>query len=336
MSLVRAELRRLTKRRITRYLLLLVVLGLTTIAVAFSLASQKIGPEQRAAAQAEADRQFQQVQAYHQQEVAACEAAKARGENVDRWGPNCGKDFGPQREQFEAEWYLPFQFNFRDYFSDTISVLCGILIMFAFIVGASYVGAEWNSGGMMNLLLWRPKRLTVLFTKLGVLLGALLVVSVVLGALWTAAFWLIAKYDGQTGDVTAGAWRSFALDGARGFGLVLATAVVAFGLASFGRHTAMALGAVLAVGVVVEIGLRTVLEIASVPFAGRYVLSTYVASWFEKKLTLEDYRSCEFTSGECLPAQFVITWQDSALVFGIGTAAVLALATLAMRRRDIT
>ena len=75
---------------------------------------------------------------------------------------------------------------------------------------------------------------------------------------------------------------------------------------------------------------------ASVPFAGRYVLSTYVLSWFEKEWTLEHYRTCEFMAGECRPAQLVITWQDSALVFGIGTAAVLALAALAMRRRDIT
>ena len=39
------------------------------------------------------------------------------------------------------------------------------------MIGASFVGAEWNSGGMMNLLLWRPQRLKVLSTKLAALLA---------------------------------------------------------------------------------------------------------------------------------------------------------------------
>jgi hypothetical protein len=32
----------------------------------------------------------------------------------------------------------------------------------------------------------------------------------------------------------------------------------------------------------------------------------------------------------------VLTWQDSAVVFGVGTAVVLAAALWMMRRRDIT
>ena len=36
-----------------------------------------------------------------------------------------------------------------------------ILALVGFVIGASFVGAEWSTGGMMNLLLWRPKRLTV-------------------------------------------------------------------------------------------------------------------------------------------------------------------------------
>jgi len=335
-SLVRAEVRRLAKRRITRYMLLLVVLGLATIALSFSVASHKIGPAEQAAAAAEAERNFQESQRYFQQEIAACEAALARGENVERWGPNCGRDYAPVREQFDGKWYLPYQFDFREQFTAFIFVFTGVLVLFAFIVGASYVGAEWNTGGMMNLLLWRPTRLTVMFTKLGVLLGGVLAVSLLLGALWTVGFWLIARYDGQTGNLTPGAWQSFALDGARGLGLVLATAVVSFGLASIGRHTAMALGAGLGVAVVGEIGLRTALEIAQVPFSGRYVLSTYVLSWFQKDWTLENYRSCDFAAGECRPTTLVLTWQDSAMVFGVGTAVVLLAATLLMRRRDVT
>ncbi|MEH1125710.1 ABC transporter permease subunit [Micromonospora sp. CPCC 206061] len=336
-GLVRAEFRRLFKRRVTRLMLALLVLGLGTIITAFALASHKIGPSEVAAAEAKAQSEYETSMRYHEQMVAECEAAKGRGETItDRYPPDCGREFAPQREQFETEWFLPYQFEFRKEFGVFISVFAGIAALAAYIIGASYVGAEWHSGGMMNLLLWRPRRLSVLFTKLGVLLSSLLGVSVVLGALWTAALWLIGKYDGQTGKMTQGAWESFAISGARGIGLVLAVGAIAYGLASVGRHTAMALGVAIGVGVVSEIGLRIALNIAGVKFADRYTLSTYVLAWFEKRWTLEDWNACNFSAGECKPDVFVVTWQQSALLFGLGTAVVLIAATWLMRSRDVT
>ncbi|GAA4456824.1 ABC transporter permease subunit [Phytohabitans houttuyneae] len=339
-GLIKAEVRRLTKRRITRLMVVLLVLGLGTIAVAFTVGSTKVGPAQVAAAEAEAQRQYEESLRWHQQMVADCEAAKARGEDISqRFPPNCGNEpgFAPQREQFDASWNLPYEFHFRDEFGIFISVFAGILALFGFIVGASYVGAEWHTGGMMNLLLWRPRRLSVLLTKLGVLLGGVLALTAALGALWTAAFWLIGKYDGQTGKMTQGAWESFALTGLRGVGLVLAVTAVAFGLASVGRHTAMALGVAIGVMVVSEIGLRIALGIADVRFNERWALSTYALAWFEKRWKLEDWRACNISfSGECQPDTFIVTWQQSALVFGVGTAVVLAAAIWLMRSRDIT
>ncbi|MCW6004947.1 ABC transporter permease [Micromonospora sp. CPCC 205371] len=337
-GLVRAEFRRLFKRRVTRLMLALLVLGLGTIITAFSLASHKIGPSELAAAEARAQSEYETQLRFHEQMVTECEAAKSRGETItDRFPPDCGREYSPQREQFEAEWFLPYEFNFHDEFGIFISVFAGIVALAAYIIGASYVGAEWHSGGMMNLLLWRPRRLSVLFTKLGVLLTSVLGVSLALGALWTVALWLIGKFDGQTGKMTQGAWESFAISGARGIGLVLAVAAVAYGLASLGRHTAMALGAAIGVGVISEIGLRIALNIAGVKFADRYYLSTYAMAWFEKKWTLEDWNACNLSfSGECRPDTFVVTWQQSALVFGLGTAVVLIAATWLMRNRDVT
>jgi ABC-type transport system involved in multi-copper enzyme maturation permease subunit len=337
MSLYITELRRLAKRRLTRLLLVLLVLGLAGIATAFTVASHRIGPAQVAAAEARADAEYREQLRFHEQMVADCQAATARGEEIsNKFPPDCGKDLAPARENFEARWFLPYQFHFQREFEIFISVFAFIVALFAFIVGASSVGAEWHTGGMMNLLLWRPKRLSVLLTKLAALLSALVGISALLGALWTAAFWLIGKYDGVTGRMTQGVWESFAISGARGVGLVLAVGAVAFGLASLGRHTAMALGAAVGVGVISEIGLRLGMTIAGVRFGERYVLSTYVLAWLQKKRELFDFRSCNFANGECRPDVFIVTWQDSALVFGIGTAVILGAAMWAMRRRDIT
>lgn len=338
MSLYRTELRRLFKRRFTRLMLVLLVLALGGIVTTLAMTSEKIGPAQLAAAEAQADRNYQTQLSVYEQQVVGCETAKARGQDISQdFPPDCGRSTPPLREDQQAKWFLPYQFEFRAQFELFISAFAGILALFAFLVAASYVGAEWSTGGMTNLLLWRPRRLAVLGTKLAAALTGLLAVGVLFGALWTAAFWLVGRYDGVTGRMTSGVWTSFAISGARGLGLVLAVGAIAFGLASLGRHTAMALGAAVAVGVVSEVGLRIVTQVAGIRFGERYVLSSYALAWFQKKWTLVDWESCNSSlTGECQQDQFVITWQHSALVFGLGTVLVVGAALWAMRRRDVT
>ncbi|MGC5019943.1 ABC transporter permease subunit [Micromonospora sp. DT47] len=337
MSLYVTELRRLFKRRLTRVLLVLLVLGLGAIATAFAFSSHQLSPAVVAEARAASDADFRQSVRDWEKSVAECDAAKARGEEVEqKYGPDCARSWQPQPEMFDPAWRLPYQFDFRNEFGTFIAVFAGAVALFAFLVGASFVGAEWSTGGMMNLLLWRPKRLAVLGTKLAAVLTTLLGVTVLLGALWTLAFWLIGTYRGTTAKVTDGVWASSAIGGARALALVLAVGAVAFALASLGRHTAMALGVAVGLGVVSEIGIRIAVAMAGVRFGDRWVLSTYALAWFQKQWTLLDHKSCEFVQGQCNPKEMLITWQDSALVFGLGTALVLAAAFWMMRRRDIS
>jgi hypothetical protein len=333
MSLVKAERRRLFKRRFTRYLLLLVLLVLAGVAVGTFVTNQKIGPEQVAAAQREVDRMYQQnLQTLKE----GCEQAKAAGTNSDL-PTDCSQIVPPPGFEPETQWYLPATFVFRTDFEQTIYVLAGVLALFAFLVGASYVGAEWQTGGMMNLLLWRPRRLAVLLTKLGTLLAALLGIFVGLAAAWTATFWGIATLRGDTDRMTSGVWQSFALTGLRGLGLVMVAGVIGFGLASIGRHTALALGAVVGAGVVGFVGVRVALSLIEVRFVERWLWPSYLAAWMDKTVTLQDGSSCrDFSLGGCRPREFVITWQQSGLLFAAGTLAVLVVALWTMRRRDIT
>ncbi|MFC4146552.1 ABC transporter permease subunit [Micromonospora mangrovi] len=337
MSLYVTELRRLAKRRLTRLLLVLLVLGLAGIATAFTFSSHKLSPAVVAEAQAKSDADYRQAVKEWERSIAECDAAAKRGEQTEeRYGPDCGRQWQPQPEMFDPKWNLPYQFDFRSEYATFIGVFAGAVALFAFLVGASFVGAEWSTGGMMNLLLWRPRRLAVLGTKLAAVLTAVLGVSVLLGALWTVAFWLIGTYRGSTAKVTSGVWQSTAISGVRALALVLAVAAVAFGLASLGRHTAMALGVAVGLGVVSEIGIRIAVSMAGVRFGDRYVLSTYAMAWFEKQRKLIDYRSCDFVQGECTPKTMLVTWQHSAVVLGVGTALVLVAAFWTMRRRDIS
>ena len=83
-----------------------------------------------------------------------------------------------------------------------VTTFAAVLALVAYIIGASFVGAEWSSGGMMNLLLRRPQRLRVLGTKLAALLVFFTALTVVFSAVWTGVFYLIAQARGTTESMT--------------------------------------------------------------------------------------------------------------------------------------
>ncbi|PZG17111.1 ABC transporter permease [Micromonospora craterilacus] len=337
MSLFRTELRRLAKRRFARWMTAAGLLVLVLVAAGLFISNQKIGPEQWAEAERAADRQHQEQVQWAEQERVNCERAKAAGDAVDYYPSDCAEISAPPREVIEAQWFLPSTFNFRESFGDLLIPLAGILAMVGFVVGASFVGAEWNTGGMMNLLLWRPKRLTVLLTKLGALLTGLLALALPASVAWFGSLWLVATWRGTTEKMTSGVWQSFLLTGLRGIVLAMVATTVGFALASLGRHTAMALGGAIAVMVVGQVGLGILLGVAGVRFAEAWLLPTYAYAWMTKTVTLQDWRSCHATySGECKPATLDITWQQSSLLFTVAVVVFLGAAMWAMRRRDIT
>jgi hypothetical protein len=336
MNLYTTELRRLYKRRFIRYTALGGLLVLVAVVVSMFLINQKIGPEQWAAAERQAEQEWRLQVEETQRLRTQCEQARAAGNTADH-PAGCAEIEAPPREAFKAEWYLPSTFDFRREFEPTLTTLTAVLALVAFLCGASFVGAEWSSGGMTNLLLWRPRRLEVLFTKLAALLSALAGLTVLTAAAWTAAFWAVGTLRGTTEKMTPGVWQSLGLTGLRGLVLVLAAGAVGFGLASLGRHTALALGGVLGVMVVAQFGLGLVLELAGARFVGKWMLHTYLLAWMQKKVTLYDWNACAVSyGGACEPATFDITWQASSVLLAAGLALVVGGAAWAMRRRDIT
>jgi hypothetical protein len=338
-SLFKAETRRLVKRRFSRYLVLAAVLILGAVAVGMFISNQKPTPAVVAQAEAEADRFYQEQARYAVEEKQRCASLSAEQLKA-QYSENfsCDQITPPQREDFNTADFLPSQFHFREKFPDMVTTLAAILAMVAFVVGASFIGAEWNSGGMMNLLLWRPRRLQVLSTKLAALLAALIGLTVVFSAAWTGLFWLIATMRGSTEQMTSGAWQSIGLMELRGLALVLTAGVVGFSLASIGRHTAMAMGTAIGVIVVFQFGLGVVLQMARVRFADAYLLPFWAIAWMRKEWKVFDYNApCEYSAvNGCEPPSMMITWPMA----GIAMAAIVGLGTVAamwtMRARDIT
>jgi ABC-2 type transport system permease protein len=336
--LFRTEWSRLFARRFTSIMIVLVVVILGLVAVGVAASSQRPGPELVAKAKVQADRNREQIR----QLRAECEAYQrdpnTAGEppEMRRFPPDidCARAFDPG--QVRDEDFLPHTFSFRAEAPNLVLVLAGLLALLSFAVGSSFVGAEWSSGSMMNLLTWRPRRVSVLLTKLAALLSGLLLVALVLAGAWAATLYAIARWRGRVGEVTAGSLTSLGLDNARAIGLALAAAVIGFAFASLGRHTATALGVVVAWALVLEIGLRIVLGIAEVSRVERWFLSSYAAAWLVKKATFADFSGCRFAEGPCEPTVWSLTMNQGALVLGSATLLVLVIAVLAMRRRDVT
>lgn len=335
MSLYKAETRRLVMRRFTRLFVACGLLVLAAVAAGVFLTNQKASPATVAQAKAEAQAAYQQVVEETNRSIQECQAAQGTAKASD-YPPKCDIT-PPQTAEFDPQWYMPASFDFRSKFPSMVSTFAAVLALVAFIIGASFVGAEWSSGGMMNLLLWRPRRAQVLGTKLAVLLAGTTVLTVVLSAIWTAGFYGIAMARGSTAKMTSGAWQSIALMEARALALVLLAGALGFGLASIGRHTAMALGVAIGVIVVLQFGVGAVLGLANVKFPELYLAPFWIIAWMNKQYVAENYQTCDFSpNGGCQPDTLTITWQMAGGAMVLLFVLVVGGAMWTMRKRDIT
>lgn len=328
MSLVRAERRRFFKRRLTRWVFPIGLLLLVTIASILFAFHSKPTAEARAKGETAAEAMYQEQVRYYEQYKREC-------------GEKCPEDgwTGPQRSDFRAEDFMPPSFDFKAQYGELFLVWAAIMAMVAFLLGASFVGAEWASGSMMNLLTWRPKRMKVLGTKLAVMLVSVAALSILALGVWTGILWAAGELRGTTEGLTPGVWQSFGLTALRGLGMILAFAALGFGLASVGRHTGLALGAALAVVIVGQVGLSILFQMVRVPFWEQYLVPVHIFAWMNKEVKLVDFSSPETvcdTAGRCNPPELLITWQNSgSIALGL-IAVVLVLAFWQMRRRDIS
>jgi ABC-2 type transport system permease protein len=334
-SLYKAETRRLVKRRFTKLFVVCGLLVLAAVAAGVFFSNHKAGPESIAKATAEAQANYQQALTDTNNLLAQCRAAQGTAA-ASQYPPNCDIT-PPQQSDFDPKWYMPATFDFRESFPAMVTTFAAVLAVVAYIIGASFVGAEWSSGGMMNLLLWRPRRLQVLSTKLAAVLLAATALTVVLAAVWTAAFYFIAQARGSTDSMTSGAWQSLGLMELRALVLVLVAGGLGFGLASLGRHTATALGVAIGVIVVLQFGLGTVISLANVKFPELYLAPFWVIAWMNKEYVSQDYTSCDFDpTGGCKPETLTLTWPMAGGALAILFVLVVGLAMWTMRKRDIT
>jgi hypothetical protein len=317
-NLVRAEVVRLLSRRFT-VVMVAVLLGAFAVTLLTTvLSTHRPTAAEIAAAEGEVQRARRDMAAQH----ALCQE---QAEQIPEYGDCSWAD--PERIGIED--FLDGVFVFSASIEGLIFFLVGYLALFGFLVGASSVGAELTSGGMTNLLLWRPERTTVLATKLAVLCGAVLVLSVIATAVYLSVFWALAQVAGLPGDTGGTFWAELVQVCLRGLVLALVAAALGFAVATLGRHTAAAVGLLAGYAVVWEIGARIVLEVVRADAPGLWMLSTYLGAWLEGDVTID--RFC--LDGGC--SDITITWQHAGILLAVLLAGGLGAAFADFRRRDL-
>ena len=153
-------------------------------------------------------------------------------------------------EAGRVAWSLPL--------SDLPDVLRGlsfIAILIGLVIGASSIGASWQSGTITTLLTWEPRRTRVALVRAGVVaVGVFLLVAFLL-VVFTALYAITTNLRGSTS--VSSSWTGEVIGVvARVSGLAAAASIIGGALAMIGRHTAAALGAVFVYLTVVEGVLR--------------------------------------------------------------------------------
>jgi ABC-2 type transport system permease protein len=319
------ELRRLTSRRLT-------IIGVAAVLIitAFLLfATWREARPMSAAEQQQNQVYFQEAQKdwqlHGEQYQKDCEASYASAPDPKP----ALKDFcpgPPTIEQFGKPKTV-----FSELMPDLLQGSSYLLVFIAFLIGASFVGAEFSSGAIGNWLTFEPRRMRVYASKLvGAGIG-LAPVAVVITGILVLGTYLIIDHLGITTGTTGKVWGNLAETSGR---IVLLTAVGAALGGVVGlllRHTAAAIGVVMAYIVIVEGvfgGFLTKLQ----PWLIRLNFDAFVLHG-----TSYYVDECTGAGGSytCNSVEKHLSFEHGAWYLSIAAIALILLGALVFRRRDV-
>ncbi|MCW2811132.1 MAG: transporter permease [Friedmanniella sp.] len=318
-NLVRAELNRLRSRRLTLVMAVVALLGVALFQLAVNDALQPPSPADVASAQAAYERD---LEAYNSDPGA--KQAEQDCLNTGAGAQEC--QFKPQPDN-----YLPPQGTLVEMGRTSVDLATFVAGLAAFLMGASFVGAEFGSGSLSNWLTVVPRRGQVLVSKLvalalgsGLLGTACLAVAVAVPAL------LASGYDlPQTG------LRALAGSGGRGVAMVVGLALAGFAIALATRHTAAAIGVLVAYGLV-NIGLNILyFLVPGLQKLKSFAPENTLLAFVNGAHTYDSLFPGPTSDSEGQVVSHTISLADGGLYWLVVLAALLTGAWLLFRRRDL-
>ena len=250
-SLLRAEVHRFSARRFIRWLVLLSVVAYAIIVTLVGL-TQFSKPN--AGVLADAERNRDQVVADQEQFHQQCLNDPNRPSDVPA-DEVCGPP--PTADQFPIEQFIdqpPFRLASN---LPNGAIAIGVAsALLAFVIAATYVGAEWSSRSMVALLFWEPRRIKVMAVKLAVTAAAAALLGVVAQAVWWGTAEILARTRGDRDKLPVHFWSDLYGQQGRIVLFVVLAALLGFGIANLIRNTGASLGVGFVYFAVIETAVR--------------------------------------------------------------------------------
>jgi ABC-2 type transport system permease protein len=232
-ALLAGELQRLLARRLVRVLALLAVLGIALAGVLTFLNTEDLSAAELAARRSRARQAFERC--------LEQEASVAAPPDV----PGPGGPTRPIPPEERCGFVVGGVDDPRFRLADLEGILQGTtgpLVVAAWLIGASSIGADWQSRTITTILTWEPRRTRVLLAKATASALVACAFAVLAGALLSAALVPSAYLHGTTAGTGGTFGRSLAGVALRGTAMVAIASTMGFAVASIGRNTAAALG----------------------------------------------------------------------------------------------
>jgi ABC-2 type transport system permease protein len=326
--LTRVELRRLFSRRLTFAAGIGVLVALGFILFGVVQEARPLSPAEQQTVQ----RQFQAAHAdwaaHADQMRTDCLANQADARTRDpKADLGCG-NLEPRLANFGKP-----QAVFTEVMPSVLGAVAYLLAFAAFLVGATFVGAELTSGAMSTWLTFEPRRLRVYTSKLlaaglGVLPAAAAALLLVL-----AAGWLIVAHYGTTAGTTASTWGALGAVAGRALALAGAAAVAGGAIGLLVRHTAAALGLAMGYLVLVEgIFAHQLRDVRP------WLMQINIESWVHHGAAYSVNRCQVIADGSytCEGVMRQVSFGHSTAYLAVLLAVALTGTALVFRRRDLS
>ena len=319
-SLLRAELHRFRSRRFIQLLFALLVVGWVVATVIGLLNFGTPTDADRAAAQAEIDQILAEDARFQEQ----CRNDPTRPDDVP--------------VELYCQGINPDDLRVEDFVSKAPFDFAGAGIpgavgfgaaaaVISFLIGATWIGAEWSSRSIVALLFWVPSRLRVVAAKLGVLVLGAALLGVLAQALWLAMAGILRLAVGTDDALPAGFWSDIVATQGRTVLLVVLTALGGFGLANLVRNTGASLGIGFVYFAIVETASR-----ALMPAWEPWLLTNNAAGLLSPGgFTVFIFNQQNF--GE--PDQYLITNLQGGLLLSGVVVVVVAIGVVLFAKRDL-
>lgn len=228
MQLLKVELSRLLARRLFKGLSLLLIVAFSIGGVAAFIASDN-SPEALAEAQASID-----------STVAQCMA----NNGTDHMDPGIDRSDPAELRAFceeEAEWMTDPRFDYTSMEWQFATVAFPFIVL-GWLMGASFIGAEWQHRTLTTTLTWEPRRGRVIAAKATAVAIVTFVWILVAQALFAAAMYPAAAFEGTVAGVDSDFWLRMGGLALRVAGAASIGGLLGFSLATVGKNTAAAFG----------------------------------------------------------------------------------------------